>query len=67
MKYSEFLETRWIAFGISLYDVEAAFNAILPPASLDSLNFKRRETVERKLVSRVNEKRVVLFVAIMLL
>lgn len=67
MKYSEFLETRWIAFGISLYDVEAAFNAILPPASLDSLNFKRRETVERKLVSRVNEKRVVLFVAITLL
>lgn len=37
MKYSEFLETRWIAFGISFYD-EAAFNAI----PLDSLNFKKK-------------------------
>lgn len=50
--------------GISFYDVEAAFNAIpAPPPTLDSLNFKK--TIERKLVSRVNE-RVVLFVAIIL-
>lgn len=51
--------------GISFYDVEAAFNAIpAPPPTLDSLNFKK--TIERKLVSRVNEKRVVLFVVIIL-
>lgn len=50
--------------GISFYDVEAAFNAIPAPPTLDSLNFKK--TIERKLVSRVNEKRVVFFVAIIL-